>query len=274
MTIPQLSGNYPEQMLVGIEGANADLAGPKECVTGVNESEAMPFGRMVQFDATGTIDRSVKLSNAVERFQGITMWTQAQTQVGTLTGINQVSTTTVGGVIADGIVYTYTLEGFTVSVTRAAGAPATNADVGAALRAAALADPNISQRVVITGATTAIIATSVDPGSFSIITSATGAGTLVTALTTGGEQDGVFQSEPANVMRKGTIWLRPEDAVTPASGVFVRITANAGTGTALGAFRGVDDAGNTEDIGAFAHWVTSSIGDEPGGLAKLEINLD
>ncbi len=74
-------------------------------------------------------------------------------------------------------------------------------------------------------------------------------------------------------MSRGTIWVRPEDAVTPASGVFVRTTANAGVGTALGAFRGTDDGGNTEDISAFARWLTSSEGGAEGGLAQLEINL-
>lgn len=270
----QLAGNYPDQLSVGIEGALGDNA-PRHIVTGVNETEAIPYGRMVQFDSTGTRDRSMKLSNAVARFQGITYHSHfAESFDPTLTGVAQVTTSTVAGVAADGQIYTYTLDGFTVSVTRVAGVPATNADIGAALRAAAAADPNINQRVIISGATVAVIATRRTAGSFSILTSATGTGTFVTALTTGGEADGIKANEEFNILRRGTIWLRPEDIVTPASGVFVRITAAAGVGTALGAFRGADDGANTEDLSAVAHWVTSSVGGEAGGLAKLDINLD
>lgn len=269
----QLANRYDELQGAGIEGACADLA-PKHIVTGFNETEAMPYGRMIQFDSTGTGDRSVKLAdNSGDGTYGITFFSQDQDKLATLLGVAQVSTSTVAGTAADGQVYTYTIAGFSVSVTRTAGVPATNDDIAAAIRAAAAADANISQLVTISGATNEVIATAVNPGSFSILTSATGTGTFVTALTTGGEQDGIATGEAANAMRKGTIWLRPEDAVTPASGVHFRVTANAGVGTALGAFRGAADGGNTVDISTVARWVTSSVGGEAGGLAKLEINL-
>lgn len=267
-------GDYTEQFEVGIEGSGADMAGsPGVKVTGVNESEPMPYGRMVQFDAAGTTDRSVKLANAVERFLGITYFSQYQTQTGTITGVAQVTTYTVGGTATDGV-YSFIVDGELISITRAT-TPATNNDLAAALRAEALTVTALAGKVTFSGATDEIIVTRDEAGSFSTgAIVVTGPGTLVEALTTGGEDDAIFANEAANVLRKGTIWVRPEDAVTPASGVFVRITANAGTGTALGAFRGADDGGNSEDIGGFCRWVTSSVGGAKGALAKLEINLD
>ncbi len=279
----QTAGNYPEQLGLGIEGSFADTV-KKVCVTGVNETEAMPFGRMVQFDAAGTIDRSVKLANAVERFHGITGFTHSQTKTGVeLTGVAQVSTVTVAAVaLADGDTFRITLtypDGSTSvhEIIRVGGVPADVNAVAAAMRLDINNDATASLLVVATGAAAAVIITSLEAGSFGVLTEIVDGGgtpTLVHALTTGGEPDGIRTNEEANILRKGTIWLRPEDAVTPASGVFVRITANAGVGTALGAFRGADDGGNTEDLSAVAHWVTSSEGGADGGLAKLEINLD
>ena len=119
----QIANNYPELQGVGIEGACADLT-PKSVVTGFNESEAMPFGRMVQFDSTGTSDRSVKLANASGGgTYGITYFTQFQDKTVTLLGIAQVSTVTIGGTPTDGT-YSFTIAGETITVVRAAGAPA------------------------------------------------------------------------------------------------------------------------------------------------------
>ena len=142
------------------------------------------------------------------------------------------------------------------------------------MRLAINADPQASLVVLAGGAGDDVVITRLEAGSFSVLTAITGGGTLVAALTTGGEPDGIRQNEEANILRKGTVWLRPEDAVTPASGVFVRIPANAGVGTALGAFRGADDGANTEDLSAVASWQTSSEGGADGALAKLVINLD
>jgi len=279
----QTAGDYPDQLGLGIEGALADMNG-KKSVTGVNESDAMPFGRMVQFDAGGTIDRSVKLSNAVERFMGISFFTHSQTKTGVeLTGVAQVSTVTVGvTAIADGDTWRITLTfpdgAVTVhEIVRAGAVPLAINDVATAMRADINGNATASQRVTATGAAAAIIITADEAGSFGVLAEIVDGGgtpTAVHALTTGGEPDGIRQNEEANILRKGTIWLRPELAVTPASGVFVRITANAGVGTALGAFTGTDDGGNTEDLSAVARWVTSSEGGADGGLAKLEINLD
>ena len=266
---------YPEQLDVGFEGGFADLQ-VKVCVTGVNESEAMPFGRAVQFDASGSNDRSVKLMDgATPAIQGITGLSHFHESFDeSLTGVAQVSTITVGGTPVDGT-YSFDIEGTTISVVRTGGSPSTNNDIAAAFRTAVNNDPNVSLIVTAAGAGADVVITKDTPGSFSVANLvAPGTGTLVHALTTGGEADGVKQNEEANVLRKGTIWVRPEDAVTPASGVHVRITANAGVGTALGAFRGSADGGNTVDISSKARWVTSSVDGAENGLAKLEVNFE
>lgn len=70
------------------------------------------------------------------------------------------------------------------------------------------------------------------------------------------------------VLRVGRILARPENSVTPASGVFVRAVA---TGNEVaGAFRGTADGTDTIDISAFASWRSTA---GAGELAVLEIDL-
>ena len=73
---------------------------------------------------------------------------------------------------------------------------------------------------------------------------------------------GVGHSKPILVI--------PEDAVTPASEVHVRYSAN-GSNTQVGSFRGTADAGHTLDISAFAQWKSSSTG--TGTVAALTVNI-
>ncbi len=279
----QTVGSYTELQPLGFEGGPGD-ASLKECATGVNETEAMPFGRMVQFDATGTVDRSVKLANAAaDAMKGIVYHSHFGTQFDLVTGVAQVSTVTVAAVaLADGDTFRITLflpgigAGIQVEVVRAGAVPVDVNAVAAALRLLINNDPQLSIAVTATGAAAAVIITADDPGSFGVFTEIVDGGgtpTLVHALTTGGEADGVPANDGASLLRKGTTWLRPEDPVTPASGVFVRVTANAGVGTALGALRGTADGGNTVDVSAFAEWLTTSEGGADGGLAKLQLNM-
>ena len=271
----QLPGTYGDLQPVGFEGSAGDLA-PSAITTGVNETEAMPFGRMVAFDTTGTVDRSVMLTDgAADILMGITYHTQFGTQFDLTTGVAQVSTVTVGGADTAGV-YSIGVSfdgGTTVHVAPFTRVAEATAAIATALRAALVANAAINNQAIITGAVNDVIITLREPGSFATITVAPAPGTLVTALTTSGEADGVPVNDVANLMRSGSVWVRPEDAVTPASGVFLRHTANAGVGTALGAFRGVDDGGNTRDISTIARWATSSQGGVVGGFAKLIINL-
>ena len=105
----------------------------KDFCTGVNESEALPFGRAVQFDSTGTTDRSIKIMNAATPLiMGISYHSHfAEAFDAILTGVAQVMTATVAGVATDGV-YSFTVEGITVTVTRTAGVPATNNDIAVA----------------------------------------------------------------------------------------------------------------------------------------------
>jgi hypothetical protein len=79
------------------------------------------------------------------------------------------------------------------------------------------------------------------------------------------------------LLRRGHIYVRVEDAVTPASEVHVRVTTggsngygDAGAETA-GAFRGSDDGGDTIDITAFAKYLTSA---DVGEIAVVSIDMD
>lgn len=73
---------------------------------------------------------------------------------------------------------------------------------------------------------------------------------------------------PINVGKKARVFVRPEDAVTPTSGVFVRHTA--GAGESLGAFRTDADGTDAADISAYARWMSSA---DAGELAVLEVDL-
>lgn len=274
----QNAGSYSDQMGIGYEGAAGDLA-LKECRTFVNESDATPFGRLIAFDSAGTSDRSGKLTdNAADVLFGFSHHGHF-VQPTVKTGVAQVSTVTLGvTAIADGDQWIITLflpnlgAGLEFNVTRAAAVPLAINDVATAMRALINADPQASLQVTASGAGADVVITSNDPGSFGVLVAVVDGGgtpTAVHALTTGGELDGIPQNEPGNAAGVGSALLRPEDAVTPASGVHVRITANAGVGTALGAVRGTADGGNTRDISAFCKWVSSSQGGAAGGLAKL-----
>ena len=75
--------------------------------------------------------------------------------------------------------------------------------------------------------------------------------------------------EMMNILRKGRIWVKAEQAVALNSPVFVRHTANGGT-TAPGRFRiDIDTANATAVTGA--RWVTTT--SAPDQLACLELNL-
>lgn len=69
-----------------------------------------------------------------------------------------------------------------------------------------------------------------------------------------------------NLLRRGRIYVLPEESVAPGDAVRVRA---AGTGT-IGAFRKTSDTGNTLDCSKFAQWVTSGSSTVP---AVLEIDL-
>lgn len=71
------------------------------------------------------------------------------------------------------------------------------------------------------------------------------------------------------ILRKGRIWVTPEDAVTPASEVHVRAVV-AGV-EVKGAFRGTDDGTDTIDITGFAKWITSA---GAGEVAILEVDMN
>lgn len=71
------------------------------------------------------------------------------------------------------------------------------------------------------------------------------------------------------VLRKGRIWVQVEEAVTPASAVWVRCVGEAGVDYA-GQFRDTDDGSDTADISAFAKYLTTTTG---AGLALLDIDM-
>ena len=74
------------------------------------------------------------------------------------------------------------------------------------------------------------------------------------------------QFRPANVLRKGRIWVKPEDTVNPTQNVNVRY---AGVGQA-GSFRGAAVASETAVL-ANAKWLSTTT--SAGQLALLEIDL-
>jgi len=78
------------------------------------------------------------------------------------------------------------------------------------------------------------------------------------------EDNGVAQDETAELLTSGRIWVSPEQAVTPASAVYWRHTAGAGT---VGKFRVDADTANA-DVVANARWLTSCAAD---GYALLEL---
>ncbi len=80
---------------------------------------------------------------------------------------------------------------------------------------------------------------------------------------------GVKPNQPLNVMRRGTIWVTTEDAVTALSDP-VRVRAVATGAEEAGAFRTAADGTDTVDISAFARWRSLA---GAGELIKLEFDL-
>lgn len=80
---------------------------------------------------------------------------------------------------------------------------------------------------------------------------------------------GVPPKYPVNVLKRGRIWVSVEQAVTPASNVFVRHTAGAG-GTQKGAFRTDADTATAVQVTNGMRFLTSTTG---AGLAVLEVNF-
>lgn len=76
------------------------------------------------------------------------------------------------------------------------------------------------------------------------------------------------EDESFPVLRKGRIWVIPEDAVTPASDVYLRHTAN-GVTFVPGRWRTDADTAKGDQITG-ARWLTTA---SAGQLAVLEINL-
>ena len=76
-------------------------------------------------------------------------------------------------------------------------------------------------------------------------------------------------ADAVNVLRKGRIWVRPEDAVTVASDVYVRHTQGSNPLHTVGRFRKDADSAKADQwVGA--RWLTAAAG---GEIAVLEINL-
>lgn len=71
-----------------------------------------------------------------------------------------------------------------------------------------------------------------------------------------------------NVLQRGRIWVRPEDAVDPGDAVRVRCVV-AGS-EVKGAFRSAADSTDCVDISSFARWRSSA---GAGELAILEIDM-
>ena len=75
--------------------------------------------------------------------------------------------------------------------------------------------------------------------------------------------------EPIPVLRKGKIWLRPEQAVTPASDVYIRHTQGLDAAHTVGRFRTDADTAKADQL-VPARWFTSANAD---ALAGLDINI-
>lgn len=80
--------------------------------------------------------------------------------------------------------------------------------------------------------------------------------------------DGYTSGTTFGVLYQGAVWVIPEDAVTPASDVRVRVVA-AGAEVA-GSFRGAADGTDCVEITPFARWLTSGDANTP---AKLYIDM-
>lgn len=83
-----------------------------------------------------------------------------------------------------------------------------------------------------------------------------------------GDNDGILPKTTAGVLVEGSVWVLPEEAVTPKSDVRVRVVAAGGE--VAGSFRATADTTDCVEITAFARWETSGNSTTP---AKLYINM-
>lgn len=86
-------------------------------------------------------------------------------------------------------------------------------------------------------------------------------------LSFNGASSGVIPKSPVDVMRKGRLIVSPEDAVTPASKVYMRHTAHSAF-TQKGSVRGSADTGAVQVLGCR---FMGSCG--AAGLVELEVEL-
>ncbi len=77
------------------------------------------------------------------------------------------------------------------------------------------------------------------------------------------------EEEAINVLRKGRIWVKPEQAVTPESDVYIRHTQAVTAAHTVGRFRTDADTAKADQLST-ARWITSASANE---LAVLEINV-
>ncbi len=82
-------------------------------------------------------------------------------------------------------------------------------------------------------------------------------------------------SDPVNVLRKGRIYVVPEDAITIASSVFLRFSQGTNPLHTVGRFRSDADTARADEVGAVAsgavaRWLSNASAE---ALAILEINI-
>ncbi len=70
------------------------------------------------------------------------------------------------------------------------------------------------------------------------------------------------------VLRRGRLWVQPEESVAPGDEVHVRCIA--GMGETPGTFRGSFDSTDTLDVSAFCRWLTTGDENTP---AQLEVDM-
>ena len=76
------------------------------------------------------------------------------------------------------------------------------------------------------------------------------------------------QKSAVNVLKKGRVWVKVEEAVTPTDPVFVRFASGAG-GTVLGSFRKTADTATAAQL-AGAKYLSNAAAN---GLALLELDI-
>lgn len=87
-----------------------------------------------------------------------------------------------------------------------------------------------------------------------------------------GTEEGIPDTKPANILRKGRIIVFPEDAVAPGDTVFFRHSNAGADPEGNGRFRSDNDggSGDVQQVSTGARWVTAAAA---GEAAILEINL-